>query len=260
MLACSVEELKNQLRLATSPTKGSFGEKIYALHMLSQGRSVESWHEESTDFKVEGLGRVDVKTRGLGKTGARTSNRISGTVYSFVELYEDRIDVTHEDAERCIVLPTVRVDWEQALCFWNELDYQLRPVDTTLGSLIEQKKTALERWILEHWQLKAAVRHRHGRDTQRNMTGGKRAWGPTSFYESPTARVKHDLRVMLHFDHENIYQILAYPVRLRDEIIWLKSPMNNKSITFNPAALCAKFVFKDEADFQSEYPRRFFDR
>jgi hypothetical protein len=253
----NVAELKSALAATTPPRLGRFGEKIYALFMQQQGHTIEGLHKEKADFKVQDLGRVDVKTRGFGSPTARTRLRVPNTIYCFVDLHASHIVLTHEDSAGRVIRPTETVDWEQALAYWNDLNYRLTSAKSELKERILLQTDELRRWIEEHWKLKAAVVYREGRATQESMTSGKNPWGPITFYEWPTAKRFIDLKVLAYFDGDSIYQIMAYPIDRREEIDWKEGRTKKDTKSFDPKTIHPKFVFADIQTFKQDFPKRF---
>lgn len=250
-------ELKSTLKRSTAPRLGRFGEKIYAMAMIKQGYDIQTLHKEKADFFVQGLGRVDVKTKGFGRPSSRSLKRVPNTTYCFVDLHDEHIALSHEDAAGRTLQPTEFVTWDQAVADWNELNYRLASVKSDLAARILLQTSDLKDWIERNWRQRAAIVYREGRETQKSMTSGKKPWGPITFYEWPTAKRIIDLKVLAYFDGDKIYQIMAYPIRLREEIAWTHGRTKEGTMSFDPRTVPSKFVFSDVEDFKLNFPKRF---
>lgn len=250
-------ELKAELTQATTPRLGRFGEKIYKHFMIGEGFQLEGLHKEKADFIVEGIGRVDVKTKGFGKRTAKTRNRISNTNYCFVSLHDTHIELEHEDEFANEIRKPDRISWSVALDFWSSDEYRIISAKSDLKDAIKDYTQALKYWIEKNWQLKSAVVYREGRSTQESMTSGDNPWGPVTFYESPSAKRKIDIKVLVYFDRLDVWNVMAYPLALRDEIEWTISRTNEKITSFNPHAIDRKFVFENVDHFKCEFINRF---
>ncbi len=252
-----VSRLRERIRNASTPRLGKFGEKIYASHMQAEGYRLSALHEQKADFLVEGIGRVDVKTRGLGKTTARTRQRVAKTWYCFVDLMEDGIHFVHEDEGGAEVPPAGVIAWQQALEYLERTDYVFSSGKSELKEFIHGQLEGLKLWISVHWMKSAAIIYREGRSTQQSMANGKNPWGPVTFHEPPHARRTVDLKVLLYFDGPEIYEVFAYPISRRSEINWIPSRTNDRAVSFDPATLDTKFKFNSLEEFKSSFLERF---
>ena len=257
-VANSPGELISQLRNASNPRLGRFGEKIYRFHMENQGYSVQALHEQMADFLVQGLGRVDVKTKGIEKTTVRLKRRIPNTCYCFVDLNEESINLEHEDSNGNLIRGREVVTWPQAYQYWMRLPpLRIERAKTELKNLISSQIFEIKSWIEANWSLRAAGIYREGRNTQESMVRGKNPWGPITFHEPPEARRKIDLKALIYFDSGQIYKLIAYPISNRSEIRWVKGRTNPLSVSFDPLTIDPKFIFSNLLDFKLNFPKRF---
>lgn len=252
-----VRELKNALSITTAPRLGKFGEKIYKHLMIKNGHAIQGVHQRKIDFKVDGLGFVDVKTSGLGKKRAQVSTRQHSVNYCFVHLKDALIEIEHEDWAGNRILPTLTLSWEQAANYWYGENIRLENEKSELTAKIKQQTEELKSWICHEWKMKAAVVYREGRSTQESMASGKKPWGPVTFYESPNAKRKIDIKVLMYFDQGEVWRVMAYPIKLRDEIAWYQGRTNSDQVTFNPRTINKKFVFLNVLEFKANALRNF---
>lgn len=253
----TVLELKDALRSTTAPRLGKFGEKIYKHLMVEKGHVVQGVHQRRIDFKVEGVGFVDVKTRGLGKKRVQVVQRKEGVNYCFVSLGETEIEIAHEDWARNTVMPLLSLSWERAANYWHSENIRLDNEKSELTAKIKRQTKELKDWIEREWKMKAAVVYREGRSTQESMTSGKKPWGPVTFYEPLTAKRKIDIKVLMYFDQGEVWRVMAYPIKLRDEIVWYQGRTNSTQVAFDPRSIDRKFVFSGTDEFKSNFIQRF---
>lgn len=256
MIPIDVESLKQQLRHASNPHLGKFGESVYAQLMSKLGHSVEKLHQRRADYLVSGIGRVDVKTKGFLAKTPRTTSRVSETTYCFVDLEEHGISMTHQDCEKRTTLPSRLVTSDEAFDLWSSRPHVIKTAKSALKEALTKRKGSLVEWITETWTLKAAVVYREGVHTQSSFATGSKPWGPDNFHEDSSNPRKLDLKVLIFFEGETDYQVMAYPMRLRSEIHWEPARSTGR-LAFDPKAIDSKFVFKNIADFQLNYPQRF---
>lgn len=251
-----VHDLVNDLKSATAPRLGRFGEKIYAQFMTERGHSVQSLHKDGADFVVSDLGRVDVKTKGFGKVrwgGLRRSD----TVYCYVDLSDDGVELTHQSSTGEPIGKIAKLTWAEVCCLWGKDDYRLTSATSEAKVAILQRTRALKDWIRMQWGQKAAVIYRNGRRTQESMEGGVNPWGPVTFYEPLTAKRKIDIKVLMYFEGGDVYKVLAYPIDRRHEINWVVGRAKEDSVSFDPGLIDEKFKFVSEDDFKINFKIRF---
>lgn len=253
-----VAQLKSLLRKTTGAKLGSFGETIYRIFVSKKGHAIKSLHRRRADFSVQALGRVDVKTKGIGSKTRRIKVREPDTIYCFVDLFEEYITLTHEDASGRSVQPEESIEWNDALADWNDQEkFPLNSEKDDVDAEIKRQTDELKHWISENWQLKAAVVYREGPSTQESMEAGNEPWGPNTFHESPKARRKIDVKVLAYFDRTQMYRLMAYPIRLREEVHWTRDRASKEKRSFDPKTIDPKFVFENLADFRLNFPKRF---
>lgn len=255
--ANAITQLKDTLRGTTAPRLGKFGERIYKHLMIEKGHAIQGVHQRRIDFKVDGVGFVDVKTSGLGKKRTQVAKRQEGVNYCFVSLKETQIDIEHEDWTRNTIMPLVSLDWEHAASYWYGENLRLENEKSALTTKIKLQTKELKDWIEREWKMKAAVVYREGRSTQESMTSGKRPWGPVTFYEPPNAKRRIDIKVLMYFDQGEVWRVMAYPIRLRDEIVWYQGRTNSTQIAFDPWSINNKFVFMTVNDFKINFMEKF---
>lgn len=253
----TVLELKDALRNTTAPRLGKFGERIYKHLMVEKGHAIQGVHQRRIDFQVDGVGFVDVKTSGLDKKRVRVAQRQEGVNYCFVSLSETQIDITHEDWSRNTIMPPLSLGWEQAANYWHGDNIRLDNEKSELTAKIKRQTKELKDWIEREWKVKAAVVYREGRSTQESMTSGKKPWGPVTFYEPPTAKRKIDIKVLMYFDQGEVWRVMAYPIKLRDEIVWYQGRTNSTQVAFDPRSINPKFVFSSIDEFKFHFIQRF---
>lgn len=253
----NVSCLKSHLRQASGPHIGKFGELIYAQYMSGLGYEVERLHEEQADYFVHGIGRVDVKTKGLTSATTRLSKRAPETTYCFIDLEEAGISMVHDDDVSRVPTPSALISWEEAFDLWARRPYKIKRKKSVLSVKLDEKKKELVRWIAGNWNLKAAVVYREGRQTQNGFASGKEPWGPDTFHASAGSRRSLDLKVLIFFEGEGEYKVMAYPMRLWDRIKWGPARGSKNRFAFDPEAIDPIFVFADIADFQANFPKRF---
>lgn len=256
MIPTDVASLKQQLRQASNPHIGKFGEAVYAQLMSKLGYSVEKMHQSRADYFVRGVGRVDVKTKGFLAKTPRTIKRVCETTYCFVDLEEHGISITHQDYEKRTTLPSRFITWDETFYLWRHCPYVIKTAKSALKEALTKRKGFLAEWIAETWALKASVVYREGAHTQRSFATGSKPWGPDNFHEDQSNPRNLDLKVLIFFEGETDYQVMAYPMRLLSEIHW-RSARSPERLAFDPNAIDSKFVFKDIADFQLNFPQRF---
>lgn len=249
----AVSALKEALRKTTAPRLGKFGERMYKHLMIENGRVIQGVHQRRIDFNVDGIGFVDVKTSGLGKKRVHVVNRQEGVNYCFVSLQESHIEIHHEDWVQNVILPPMSLDWDKAANYWQGGNIRLENEKSELTAKIKQQTNDLKKWIEREWQMKAAVVYREGRSTQESMTSGKQPWGPVTFYEPPDAKREIDIKVLMYFDQGVVWRLMAYPIRLRDEIVWYQGRTNSTQVAFNPHTIDAKFVYEDVDLFKRNF-------
>lgn len=257
MISIDVAYLKNQLRQATSPHLGKFGEAVYAQIMSKLGHTVEKMHYRRADYFISAIGRVDVKTKGFLSKTPRTTKRVSETTYCFFDLEEHGISMTHQDCDKRTTLPSMLVTWDEAFDLWSSRPFVIKTSKSTLKDALANRKKILVQWIAENWALRAAVVYREGMHTQSSFATGSKPWGPDNFHEDPSNPRNLDLKVLIFFEGETDYQVMAYPMRLRSEIHWEQARSPGR-LAFDPKTIDSKFVFKNIADFQLNFPQRFF--
>jgi hypothetical protein len=253
----NVSDFKEMIRNASKPSLGKFGEKIYCSIMLEAGYEVNSLHEQRADFWVAGIGRVDVKTKGLGRIPTKLYRRMQNTYYCLIDLYENEIQYVHEDENSNRVAPQGILSWQQAFDYWSQERPRLSNQKSELKSQITEVITELRTWILNHWNMKAAVVYREGMNTQESMTSGRNPWGPVTFYENPMSRRKIDLKILIYFEGSLVYRVFAYPMSHIDKIEWTKGRTKENTVSFDPKKLNTIFQFTDIQDFKCQFPHRF---
>jgi hypothetical protein len=253
----AITQLKDALRGTTAPRLGKFGERIYKHLMIEKGHAIQGVHQRRIDFKVDGVGFVDVKTSGLGKKRSQVAKRQEGVNYCFVSLKETQIDIEHEDWARNTIMHPLSLNWEQATNYWYGDNIRLENEKSALTTKIKLQTKELKNWIEREWRLKAAVVYREGRSTQESMTSGKKPWGPVTFYESPDAKRKIDIKVLMYFDQGEVWRVMAYPIKLRDEIIWYQGRTNSSQFAFDPWSIDGKFIFSTVDELKIDFLDRF---
>ncbi|MGV0961969.1 MAG: hypothetical protein ACOYB1_19255, partial [Limnohabitans sp.] len=177
--------------------------------------------------------------------------------YCFVSLKETQIDLEHEDWARNTIMHPLSLDWEQAANYWHGDNIHLENEKSALTTKIKLQTKELKNWIEREWKLKAAVVYREGRSTQESMTSGKKPWGPVTFYESPDAKRKIDIKVLMYFDQGEVWRVMAYPIKLRDEIIWYQGRTNSSQFAFDPWSIDGKFIFGTVDELKIDFVDRF---
>lgn len=106
----------------------------------------------------------------------------------------------------------------------------------------------LKKWIKENWRLKAK-KVRRSNPPEKVQEQEKRFGGPFGFFLS------EDLVVLVYFNGQKDYKVLAYPSELVREINWIRKP--DGRVTFNPEELPDKFRFDSITEFKKEFLSRF---
>ncbi len=253
-------ELREMLSNFSAPHIGKFGENLYSFTLSKLNVKHEKMHQDGADFMVENLGRLDVKTRGLGKKTAKIKKRLPNTFYAFVHLNVNKIDLEIEDDQGRRVGDVVCITWSDALECWNATPRVIQKAKSQFREAIKHQQLDLESWIRTNWNLKAKSIYRHGRKNQDGMS--KSGWGPETFYESSVTKRKLDIKILMYFDGSEVYEVMAYPIRLRDEIDWKISPKGpakklNGIYSFHPLKIDKKFVFENVEQFKATFQSRF---
>lgn len=250
---------------------GTIGERLFERILTRRGHTVQSVHGGSYDFLVDKRTKVDVKTKvTLHKTRPTSVWRVSGKrrekeiIYGYVLLAEDKVTIFLED-ENAVPKIVEELEWREVAPLWDELED--RPVSQSSRAeddhAVLRRNTAklLQAWIDSQWHRNAAIRVRSSRRAQESMA--MRRWGPESFYQDPKAPHRPDLVVLLFFDRDTVFEVMAYPITQSSRIEWKSKPVGVNRAgrrTFDPATLSEEFKFGSMADFKKHFPVRFLMR
>jgi len=258
-------ELKDYLRTCNKSRTGQFGEKLFEYLIEMKGNKIQSVHKEGADFYVQGIGRVDVKSKvklneSHGSRYTRISKKIPDTSYCYVLFWEDIVEVQLIDDVNSYNNFNQLVSWKNALECWALKIKHKKSAQADNTEKVKLIKNDLIVWIKDNWGLQGKVIYRQGREAQQNMSKG--GWGPESFYEKTDSKSLPDLKILLYFDGPDVYEVNAYPITRLSNIKWVDSPKgpNKKGImTFKPYELDLIYKFDTVAQFKKEFLVRFND-
>ena len=260
-----LREYIRRLKARRSTAIGRIGERLFQGCVEEHKGDIKGLHKHGADFLIKIICKVDVKARGkaevasggkFGKIAAK--NRLAGVSYAYVVFWQDIVEIHHE----LDVLPAgvIRLSWAQATHLAG--DYAAIPAgddkEKSNSGEIKKIKSELANWIKTELGCRPRVIHRTNRKAQESMS--LRGWGPDTFHEKSGTK-KRDLIVLLYFDAEAVYRVLAYPTKWMNRIDWHSKPVgpnvSKRVKSFDPKVLSDIFIFENIDEFKATCASRF---